>query len=134
MGLFDFLLKKGDSQFVPEKEFDQNSDMQVHLAPIAMNNLRMLDIDDDSELKVEFFFYTNTLEKAKTLSIELEKLSYELYHYGECGFKKGLYSITGCTDKMKMSDNIVAKWAQDMCELGYIFDCEFDGWGTTPDQ
>ncbi|MFC3562039.1 ribonuclease E inhibitor RraB [Pedobacter jamesrossensis] len=36
--------------------------------------------------------------------------------------------------KMKMTDEVVKQWTKQMCELGYKFDCEFDGWGTEPDQ
>ena len=35
---------------------------------------------------------------------------------------------------MKMDDQAVQLWTKEMSELGYKFDCEFDGWGTTPDQ
>jgi regulator of RNase E activity RraB len=33
-----------------------------------------------------------------------------------------------------MDDGTVQSWAKEMCELGYKFDCDFDGWGTTPNQ
>lgn len=44
------------------------------------------------------------------------------------------YIITGWSTKIIMADGIVAEWVNKMCELAYKHDCEFDGWGTTPDQ
>ena len=31
---------------------------------------------------------------------------------------------------MQMSNEVVTKWVEQMCKLGYKFDCDFDGWGT----
>ncbi|MBL7829785.1 MAG: hypothetical protein JNK41_02060 [Saprospiraceae bacterium] len=33
-----------------------------------------------------------------------------------------------------MAEEVVKQWTKKMCELGYKFDCEFDGWGTDPNQ
>jgi hypothetical protein len=41
---------------------------------------------------------------------------------------------TGWTKNMKMSEERIVAWINDMCETGLKYDCEFDGWGTTPDQ
>jgi hypothetical protein len=35
---------------------------------------------------------------------------------------------------MLMSNAVVSAWTREMCEIGFAHDCEFDGWGTTPDQ
>lgn len=87
----------------------------------------------DKELPVEFFFYTNTLEKAKALADEMVRLQYEVYGYGPCGYDTSQFSIAGCTPKMKMADEIMTAWVEKMCELGYQYDCKFDGWGTLLD-
>jgi hypothetical protein len=41
--------------------------------------------------------------------------------------------ITGWTIKMAMVDSALIIWTKQMCDLGYKFDCEFDGWGAEPD-
>lgn len=85
------------------------------------------------ELPVEFFFYTNTIEKAKGLADEMVRLQYEVYSYGPCGYDSSQFSIAGCTPKMKMTGEAMAAWAEKMCELGYKHDCIFDGCGTLLD-
>jgi len=60
-------------------------------------------------------------------------LNYEV-EYDISAADKKLFVITGWTSKIKMSEEIVKQWVENMCNLGFKFDCEFDGWGTTPDQ
>jgi regulator of RNase E activity RraB len=128
MGLFDFLNKDGEVQHVPEKTFEENIAAQTHLAPIALNIIHDYH-DDEEELSMEFFFYTNTTTKASELTNALEKLNYTVYDNQLPGGKEQI-AITGCTPSMKMSNDVVTEWVGKMCELGYIFDGEFDGWGT----
>jgi len=133
MGLFNFFKKDGDQRFVSESAFENNKTKQMQMTPLTMKELKKIDVREDKELKLEYFFYTNTDKKADAFAQELEKLNYEVKS-GPSAADKKLFIITGWTTKMQMEDSIVANWTKTMCELGYRFDCEFDGWGTTPDQ
>ena len=135
MGLFDFLKPKqnGNNQFVTEQAFKSNLTKQMQMTPQTMEQLRKINVSADKELKLEYFFYTNTADKAKLFADEIGKLNYEVKHGQSAGDNKS-FVITGWTTKMKMQDNVVANWTKEMCELGYKFDCDFDGWGTSPDQ
>ena len=135
MGLFDFLKSKQNSnnQFVTEQAFKNNLTKQMQMTPQTMDQLRKINVSADKELKLEYFFYTNTADKAKLFADEIGKLNYEVKSEQSAGDKKS-FVITGWTTKMKMQDSVVANWTKEMCELGYKFDCDFDGWGTSPDQ
>lgn len=134
MGLFDFLKPKSNTgQFVSETAFNSNRDKQMQMTPQTLDQLRKLNVTADKELKLEYFFYTNTAEKAEQLATEIGKLNYTVQHGVSAGDKK-LFIVTGWTTKMKMADDVVKQWTKQMCELGYKFDCEFDGWGTDPSQ
>jgi len=134
MGLFDFLKQKSnDGRFVSEEAFNINRDKQVEMTPLTIQQLRKMNISADRELKLEYFFYTITAAKAEQLATEIGKLNYSV-EYGVSAGNKKQYVITGWTTKMKITDEIVIQWTREMCELGYKFDCEFDGWGTMPDQ
>ncbi len=98
-----------------------------------MDQLRKVGVTPDKELKLEFFFYTDTVDKAQILAAEIQKLKYSVQHDRSAG-DSNLFVVTGWTIKMKMTDSIVAEWAKQMCELGYKFDCDFDGWGTSIEQ
>jgi regulator of RNase E activity RraB len=134
MGLFDFLKpKSNNAQFVSETSFNSNRTKQMQMTPQTLDQLRKLNVTADKELKLEYFFFTNTDEKAEQLASEIAKLNYTVQHGVSAGDKK-LFIVTGWTTKMKMADEVVEQWTKQMCELGYKFDCEFDGWGTEPDQ
>ena len=61
------------------------------------------------------------------------KLNYSV-DYKVSSSNPKLFIISGLTTKIKMSDENVKIWVKQMCELGYKFDCEFDGWGTDLEQ
>lgn len=118
---------------VSEETSTSNYEKQIQITTQRINKLRKLNVTDDEQLKLEYFFYTDTLEKAAQLAAEMGKLKYAVSHGVSTG-DKNLYIITGWTTRMKMSDEVVRKWINKMCETGYKYDCDFDGWETNPDQ
>lgn len=121
------------NSYVSESSFKNNLSNQMQSAPEVLQQLSNLGVSEDDELELEYFFYTNTEDKAKQLATEIKKLNYTVEH-GPAAEAPNEFVITGWTTKMKMSDNTVVKWTKEMVELGYKFDCEFDGWGTNPTQ
>lgn len=132
MGLFDFFKPKA-KPFVSPSAYAANKTNQAQMATQTLGQLRKLNVTETCELKLEFFFYTNIHEKAQALTADLVNLGYEANNSVSAGNSKE-YVITGWTTKMPMTNQAVAEWANQMTELGYKHDCEFDGWGTTPDQ
>lgn len=132
MGLFDFLKPKA-KPFVSESAYNSNKSTQTQLTPQTLGQLRKLNVDEERALKLEFFFYTDTAEKAQALTTDLSNLGYETSNSLSASNSKE-YVITGWTTKILMTDSCVGEWVNQMCELGYKHDCEFDGWGTTPEQ
>ncbi len=135
MGIFDFLSKTGgeNKKFVSEISYEKNRANQVKMVPQTLGQLRDLGISDSKELKLEYFFYTDSNEKATILAEELNKLNYSV-EYGQSAGDKKLFVVTGWTEKMKMDESTVVNWTKRMCETGFHHDCEFDGWGTNPEQ
>ena len=124
---------KADGPFVRRRSLIENEKMQMKLAPITLSHLKNFGVSDDTELKVEFFFYSRDQIHADALVNKLKELNYEVYSCRSAG-NEDLFLITGWTTKMKMDDKTVQDWTEEMCEVGYRFDCQFDGWGTTPAQ
>jgi len=135
MAFIDFFSSKQNEvkKFVDENRYRTNQVNQVKMAPETLKQLRDLGVTETNELKLEYFFYTNTLEKSKIFADEIQKLNYSA-KYGKSAGDKKLFIITGWTIKMPMSDFVVKEWVKKMCEIGYKYDCDFDGWGTEPDQ
>ena len=132
MGLFDRFKKKDSGRFVPEDEYRRNLASQKTMTPKTMDQLRKLGVGPERRLKVELFFYSNTLAKAEALAQTLRAMNYEV---DALPTAKGVeFLTTGWTTPISMTDSDMLEWTERMCEIGYQHDCEFDGWGTTPDQ
>ena len=132
LGLFA-AKQNSDEKYVTEEAYKKNKENQLNMTPKILKQLRELGVSETKELKLEYFFYTNSTEKARKLADKIQKENYKVEYRKSAGDKK-LYLITGRTTKMIMSDTVVIEWTKKMCDLGYQFDCQYDGWGTEPDQ
>lgn len=125
-------IPSNNNRYVTEESFKNNFQNQVNMTPKTLEQLRKLGVTANNELKLEYFFYTNSDDKAKKLADELSKLNYQVEHRLAVDSETE-FVITGWTTRMKMSEDVVIKWTKEMCELGYKFDCDYDGWGTQPE-
>ena len=132
MGILNFYKPK-DTRYVTEEVFKKNLSKQVEAIPTVLGVLRKHSLSDTNMRSLEFFFYTNNIEKAKLLAVELQIKEYSAA-YRKSGHDNKSLVITGWTRKISIEDSALASWAKEMCELGYKYDCEFDGWGTDVDQ
>jgi hypothetical protein len=139
MGIFGSLFgrSKGDSdkpqRYVSESALRKNLARQTIMSPQTVAQLRKHGVTDATNLKLEFFFYTDKEPKGQALAKALGGLHYKV----ECEPAAGethLILVTGWTTPLKMTDGLVVAWTEKMCQLGYEHDCEFDGWGTNPNQ
>ncbi len=126
MGLFSFL--SDDGRFVSEEQYHENLESQETKNALVLGQLRENRIGPEAMKKLEYFFYTNTLEKASSLVNELQKLGYEVGH--DTAPHAGQFVINGWTDEMQISPEVVNGWSKKMIILGNQLDCYFDGWGT----
>ncbi len=132
MSILD-LFRKQPKRFITEAGHQKNLAFHLKTSPQTVEQLRSFGVTDDSHLKLEFFFYTNTIEKAQGLAEKLEAQNY-VVEYGESAGNKKIQIITGWTTPIQMTTEKVLEWTGLMCNLGYEHDCEFDGWGTNPKQ
>ena len=128
VGLSD-LFSRQPKRFVSQKAFEKNLEKQMALTPQTLQQLRTYNVTPEKQRKLEFFFYTDTVEKAAALAMELKNKNYEVEHRPSASNAK-VQIITGWTAEITMSDNTVLDWTREMCTLGFTHDCDFDGWGT----
>lgn len=135
MGMLSLLFGRGNSAetFVSEAAFNENLAKQIKLSPQTVVQLAKYGVDNTTSLKLEYFFYTNSSEKAQKMLKSLIELGYSSEQKPSAS-NKDIYIITGWTNRIVMSEDSVVKWTELMCRAGYKFDCEFDGWGTNPKQ
>lgn len=136
MGIFTKLFGSkfdgGDSSFMSESEFVKNREKQIAGGTQTLAELRKYGVTNASHLSLEYFFYTNTREKAASLAKKLSQMGYSA-EYRHSASDKKLILVTGWTSKIKMDDDTLLDWIGSMCDIGQENDCDFDGWGTTPE-
>lgn len=77
MGFFDcFKIRSNNEQFITKNEFNKNCKKQLQMIPQTLEQLRKLNVSEDKELRLEYFFYTNKTENAELLASELKNLNY----------------------------------------------------------
>jgi regulator of RNase E activity RraB len=128
MGLSD-LFSRQPKRFVSKEAFKTNLETQMAMTPQTLQQLRKCNIAPENRRQLEFFFYTDTVQKAVALAAELKDRNYEVDHRPSASDAK-LQLITGWTTEIIMSDAAILDWTRDMCTLGFKYDCDFDGWGT----
>jgi hypothetical protein len=127
------IFKKKPTTFLSDKRHIKNLQTQLAMAPKTLEQIRGCGIGENKELKLEFFFYTNTEIKAEQLGQVLVEKGYTC-KYCESESDKNLFVITGWSYPIKMTHSDVVTWTGEMCVDGHRNDCEFDGWGTNPNQ
>lgn len=132
MEILSFLKPKKSKRQISENDFTANQGRHLRLATETLVSLRDASIEEEDELKIDYFFHTDTLEKAQKLNEEIQKMGY-IVNYGPALKDKNLLVISGRTKKIKMMHESLSKWVADMCKLGYEFDCSFDNWEIVSD-
>lgn len=135
MGLFSGLFggQASADQFHSEAQFKENLVRQTTMTPQTLAQLYEYGVSEDSELKLEYFFYTNSEDKAASLHKALVELGYS-GEYGQSASDDSIYIVTGWTAPINMSKDSAVSWTESMCKIGFEHDAEFDGWGTNPEQ
>lgn len=133
MGLFNIFGSK-DNRYISESTFRKTLQKQKEMNGQTLTQLRKYDVGDESKLSLEFFFYTDKQDKASNLAIELKKLNYNIETVDKSAGDSTLWAVIGWTTPVKMDIGSVTKWTELMCQIGFDNDCDFDGWGTNPDQ
>ncbi|MBD3420219.1 MAG: hypothetical protein GF398_08905 [Chitinivibrionales bacterium] len=122
-----------DERYVSKEDYEENVHTQIDMSTETLRHIREISGRRDSILKLEFFFYTDEQSKAELLAERLRSMKYEL-SVDSSADETHDFCISGWSTDMQMNGEILEVWVREMCELGYECDCEFDGWGTIPDQ
>lgn len=116
------------NQVVTAAKFEERVNDHVGSLDIY-RKLHELHGGDSEFMKLDFWFYTNEQEKAELLAGALRGLQYEV-EVSTGGHEDRQICISGCTPFMHDVDDAMEKWVKQMNELGFVHDCEFDGWGS----
>ena len=130
--LFKSKSKKPDRYLSEQEAKDDLVPGQIASNYPLLEALRQHGVTDGDQLKLEFAFFTNDIEKAESLKKAFSVRSD--YSVDEITRVKKLWRLTGWSNKIKMDIDSINHWTFDMCKIGFDNDCKFDGWGTFPEK
>jgi hypothetical protein len=124
MGIFDkhFGSKRSSDPYRTEEQFETNLARQIAMTRQVLAQHREY---EDRELRLEFFFYTNTSANAEALNSKLMELGYDS-RSGQSVGDPALFMTTGWTTPIRTEEATVVRWIETMCRLGFTHDAEFD--------
>ena len=122
------------NSYISKAEFETDLKKHQALTPETVAQLRKFGVTEQTELKLEFFFYTNSQSNANKLKKTLEKRGYDDVTADKSTADEEKFLIKGWTNRIKMDEQTVVQWTEEMCRTGFKHDCKFDGWGTNPKQ
>lgn len=114
-------------------QFAKNLALQTRLTPQTLATLYSYGVTVETELRLEYFFYTNSEDKAAALHRALAALGYS-GEFGPAAHDASLFIVTGWSVPVQMSEEAAVSWTESMSRIGFEHDAEFDGWGTNPQQ
>ncbi|OEC35814.1 Regulator of ribonuclease activity B [Pseudomonas cuatrocienegasensis] len=121
------------STFISDQQHKENLELQLSMSPQTLEQLYEYGVSSSQSLKLEYFYYTNEQNKALSLSEPLVSLGYTS-EFRQLEDAPGIYLITGWSTPVQATSDKINEWTAYMCSLGFKHDCEFDGWGTNPEQ
>jgi hypothetical protein len=124
MGIFDKLYgsTRPSDPYRTEEQFETNLARQIAMTRQVLAQHREY---EDRELRLEFFFYTNTSANAEALNSKLVELGYDS-RSGQSAGDPALFMTTGWTTPIRTEEATVVRWIETMCRLGFAHDAEFD--------
>lgn len=121
-------MNSNENKYVSKDSFEDDLKFQLSVSAEAIKKLCGCGVKETSELRLEFFFYTNSITKAEKLNDKLVNMGYASeYRLSVC--EEDIYLITGWTSEITMSEKTLLAWIDSMCRIGYAMDCDFNGWG-----
>ncbi|WET01781.1 ribonuclease E inhibitor RraB [Flavobacterium sp. YJ01] len=125
--MLSFLKPKKQKRLVSDNDFNANLVKHYRLATESLVSLRDAGIEEEDELRIDFFFYADTRQKAEALEMGIQEKDFSA-NFETALHDKNLFIISGKTGKIKMMHETLSKWVTEMSELGYGNDCIFDSW------
>ena len=115
-------------RFLRPEDAQRRLHSQLKTNAAALDKLARAGVSPEDGFRIEYFFYTDTVQKAKALASDLGRLGYES-EYRPSTNREGLMLVTGWTTPMSLSYPVIDGWTRHMLQLGLKYDCAFDGWG-----
>jgi Regulator of ribonuclease activity B len=129
MSLFEFEgIQLDPDRFVTEEAFEDSLEGQENIAFFALEHLALTGNEPGVRADVDFFFNTNTKEKADIFVTEMSKKGFHIC-LSTPRPPQFLFSLVVTKPNVVITEEGLTALAREMCKIGYIFDCLMEGWG-----
>lgn len=121
-----------DNRYITWQKFIDNFGNEMTIAEDVYNSMKESGHVDFAYAIFDFDFKSDNKSKVN----ELAKFLKEHYPYTDINVKEEgkMWLLTGNTNKIPVTDDILMFWALDMYKRGYEHDCEFVGYGALTDE
>ncbi len=116
---------------VTEASLRTNTAHQVRMTILTLGLLAKAGVEAGRLLKLEFVYFTNARDKAEAFVKSLAKIDYQAKCHPSAKDPRR-WVVEGRSTPVPIDEETLVQWTQEMCEAGFMHDCEFDGWGTNP--
>jgi hypothetical protein len=106
-------------------------DMKIKTASLIAH-MRQYKVEEEDELRLSCFFYTDKQENMLILADTLKVMEYPV-NAGEHSKEKP-FLIAAQSDYMKMDEATITSWVEQMCKLAHRNRCVMEGWSVNPKQ
>lgn len=120
----------GNYKIVPIATTTSNSDeSKYQLISKVVNDLYKNGIAENSNHKLEFFFYCPTEEQAKKLTAHLKYMTYTAeYQHATENINNREFVVMGYTDPFPIKAGAIFGWSKAMSQIAEKYNSDFDGW------
>ena len=117
--------KTSANQFFPKEIYD--AEIRLDVNDDVLERIYSAGVRPTDKLGIEFFFITDSQQKAQHLS---ERLISDFPSYLDIKVEEteDYWEVTGITSIIEMNITEINKWNQLMWHIGYEYDCQLDGW------
>lgn len=95
----------------------------------AVNDLYKAGIVENSNHKLEFFFYCPTKEQARKLTVHLNYMTYTAeYQHATENINNREFVVMGYTTPFPIKAGAISSWSKAMSQIAEKYNSDFDGW------
>ena len=114
-----------------QKEIDvynEHCEIQKYGALQFLDIQNTFDVNLFQPREIDFFFYSSKKKNASNLKSTLEEKGYTVEKINM--LREGEYLICGTAKLNSIEEDEFLHWIEQMNEDAFIYNCQFDGWGT----
>ena len=93
-----------------------------------LKQLSRYGVNPNSDVSLLYYFTTDDSVKLNVLATDLRNMNHHVNPIHRSANDKTLWVLSANSSEVKMDSSSLNRWAKDLCDLGYRYDCAMQGW------